>query len=109
VWEKFIEGVGWVSGFKFQVVGLTALSKSLLRRRFLFCGMTRFAGFLFFGMTIARVARYLYSLCEPVERLSGMQNVLDSPDGSGNPFSFLLPSRTSSNKKEKDCSGQRDQ
>ena len=32
-----------------------------------------------------------------------------SPDGSGNPFSFLLPSSTSGNKKEKDCSGQRDQ
>jgi hypothetical protein len=37
---KFIKVVGWVSGFKFQVMGVTALSSSLLRRRFLFCGMT---------------------------------------------------------------------
>ena len=27
--------VGWVSGFRFQVMGLTVLSYSLLRRRFL--------------------------------------------------------------------------
>jgi hypothetical protein len=41
--------------------------------------------------------------------LSGIPHVLASPDGSGNPFSFLLSSSTSGNKKEKDCNGQRDQ
>jgi len=38
-------------------VGLTALSNSLLAGDSYFGGMTRFAGFLFYGMTIARVAR----------------------------------------------------
>ena len=48
---------GWV-GFRFQVVGLTALSNSLLAGDSYFGGMTtRFAEFLFFGMTIARMAR----------------------------------------------------
>ena len=32
--------VGVVSGFRFQVAGLTKLSNSLLCRRFLICGMT---------------------------------------------------------------------
>ena len=38
-------------------MGLTALSKSLLAGDSYFGGMTRFAGFLFYGMTIARMAR----------------------------------------------------
>ena len=38
-------------------MGLTALSNSLLAGDSYFGGMTRFAGFLFYGMTIARVAR----------------------------------------------------
>ena len=41
--------------------------------------------------------------------LSGIPHVLASPDGSGNPFSFLLTEVLEGNKKEKDCSGQRDQ
>ena len=32
-----------------------------------------------------------------------------SPDGSGNAFCFLLPEVLEGNKKEKNCSGQRDQ
>jgi hypothetical protein len=56
-----------------------------------------------------RGARGYSSLCEPVRWLSGILYVLISPDGSGNPFSFLLSSSTSGNKKEKDCNGQRDQ
>jgi hypothetical protein len=38
----------------------------------------------------------------------GKQNVLSSRDGNENLFSFLLPSSVSGNKKEKNCSGQRD-
>ena len=38
-------------------MGLTALSNSLLAGDSYFGGMTRFAGFLFYGMTIARMAR----------------------------------------------------
>jgi hypothetical protein len=41
--------------------------------------------------------------------LSGTPHVLASPDGSGNPFSFLLTEVLEGNKKEKDCNGQRDQ
>jgi hypothetical protein len=41
--------------------------------------------------------------------LSGTPHVLISPDGSGNPFPFLLPEVLEGNKKEKNCSGQRDQ
>jgi hypothetical protein len=41
--------------------------------------------------------------------LSGTPHVLASPDGSGNPFSFLLTEVLEGNKKEKDCSRQRDQ
>jgi hypothetical protein len=78
------------------VVGLTALSISLLRRRFLFCGMTN------------RFASYYSSLCEQVGWLSGTPHVLISPDRSGNTF-FLLTEVLEGNKKEKDCSGQRDQ
>ena len=36
------------------------------------------------------------------------QNVLSSRDGNENLFSFLLPSSASGNKKEKNCSGQRE-
>ena len=43
MYEKFIKVVRWVAG-------LTALSNSLLRRRFSFAELT----FLFCGMTIAR-------------------------------------------------------
>jgi hypothetical protein len=56
-----------------------------------------------------RFARKLRSLCEPVGWLSEIPHVLASPDGSGNPFSFLLTEVLEDNKKEKDCSGQRDQ
>lgn len=87
---KFIKVVRWV-------VGLTALSIRLLRMRFLFYEMTN------------RGASYYSSLCEPVGWLSGTPHVLASPDGSGNPFSFLLTEVLEDNKKEKDCSGQRDQ
>jgi hypothetical protein len=38
----------------------------------------------------------------------GKHNVLTSRDGNENLFSFLLPSSASGNKKEKNCSGQRD-
>lgn len=48
------------------------------------------------------------SRCEPVGWLSGIANVLSSPDGSGNPFCFLLPEILEGNKKQKDCSAQRD-
>jgi len=54
--EKFFYTI-YMYGFRFQVsgVGLTALSGSLLRRRFLFCGMTTILGNSYFGgMTIAR-------------------------------------------------------
>ncbi|WP_396138547.1 hypothetical protein [Flavobacterium sp.] len=37
-----------------------------------------------------------------------VQNALSSRDGNENLFSFLLPSSASGNKKEKNCSGQRD-
>jgi hypothetical protein len=36
------------------------------------------------------------------------QNVLSSRDGNENLFSFLLPEALEGNKKEKNCSGQRD-
>ena len=86
---KFIKVVRWV-------VGLTALSIRLLRMRFLFYEMTN------------RGASYYSSLCEQVGWLSGTPHVLISPDRSGNTF-FLLTEVLEGNKKEKDCSGQRDQ
>jgi hypothetical protein len=55
-----------------------------------------------------RGASYYSSLCEPVGWLSGTPHVLISPDRSGNTF-FLLTEVLEGNKKEKDCSGQRDQ
>jgi hypothetical protein len=55
-----------------------------------------------------RGASYYSSLCEQVGWLSGTPHVLISPDRSGNTF-FLLTEVLEGNKKEKDCSGQRDQ
>jgi hypothetical protein len=56
--------------------GLTALSSSLLRRRFLFCGMA------------ARFARKMCSSYELVGWLSGILYVLISPDGNEILFLF---------------------